>query len=179
MGAVTTTVLMGMMVGSGVQGVFSSRDAAGRAERQAELSARTGATETRRAAQSVEQAQAELADAQGYQRWKEQFVLPALGGILERARTPNATEAAGSQMLAQGAQAGQMYDAAAQGIQEGGFAFGGNRMNAVNQEINRGIPGAGVAALAASHDQAQSAGITNTQNVIQAGRAVYKPEGLV
>jgi hypothetical protein len=179
MGVATTIVMMGMALASGAAAYSSSRTAAKRAEKQGEIAARQGELELKRSAQSAEEAVLELEDAQEYQQWKDDFVVPALEKSISDPRQSDPAALRAKQNLGRGIAVEGAQDTIAQGITGAGFDFGGNRQGAADAEISGSLAGASVAGLGAAHESVKQQGISNTGSLVNAGRQVYKQQGIV
>jgi hypothetical protein len=171
--------MMGMALASGAAAYSSSRTQAKRAEAQGAISAKQGEMELRRSAQRAEEAMRELEDAREYQAWKDQYVTPVLQKGLDDPRQSDPAQVRAQQNLARGMQVEQAQDVVAQGITGAGFDFGGSRMGAAEEEISGAVAGADVAGMGAAHEAVRQQGISNTGSLIQAGRQVYKQQGII
>ena len=179
MGLVTSLIMGGAALFSAAKGYSDSRVASSRAKAQASLSASQGKYELSRTAQNLEEATQELEDARKYQAWKEQYVLPALSASLKRNRMPDAGDLSSRVTLARGIQAQQaMRNEAAQAA-DLGFDLGGSRQVSGLGGIVPAVAAQNTATTAQARGQALSQGISNTANLVSAGRQVYKQEGIV
>lgn len=179
MAAATTIVLMGMALASGAAAYSSSRTQAKRAEAQGEIAARQGELELKRSAQSAEEAMLELEDAREYQQWKDEYVTPVLAKGLDDPRQSDPAQLRAKQNLAQGVQVEQAQDMVARGITGAGFDLGGSRQGAADAEITGAQAGAQLAGMGAAHEAVRQQGISNTGSLINAGRQVYKQQGII
>jgi hypothetical protein len=171
--------MMGMALASGAAAYSSSRTQAKRAEAQAGIAARQGELELKRSAQSAEEAMLELEDAREYQEWKNQFVTPVLDKALDDPRQSDPAQLRTRANLARGIEVDQAYDTVQQGIASGGFDVGGARHAAADAELAQAQAGAAVATMGAVHEGVKQQGISNTGKLVQAGRNVYKQQGIV
>ncbi|MHC4575663.1 MAG: hypothetical protein ACYS76_16345, partial [Planctomycetota bacterium] len=83
------------------------------------------------------------------------------------------------QNLGRGIEVEKAQDVIAQGITGAGFDFGGSRMGAAEEELTGAQAGADVAGMGATHEAVRQQGISNTGSLIQAGRSVYKQQGII
>jgi hypothetical protein len=179
MPAVTTIALAGMAIAGGVSQFSASRTQAKRAEAQGKISARQGDLELKRSAQSVEEAMLELEDARGYQKWKETYVEPVLAKSLADPRQDDPAALGASQNLARGIEAGGIQDVIDQGVTGAGFDFGGSRHQAASGDIANALASQDLATMGAGQEGVKRQGISNTGSLVQAGRQVYKQQGIV
>jgi hypothetical protein len=171
--------MMGMALASGAAAYSSSKTQAKRAEAQGQIAARQGELELKRSAQSAEEAMRELEDAREYQQWKQDFVAPVLQKGIDDPRQSDPAQMRAMQSLGRGVQVEQAQDVIAQGVTGAGFDFGGSRMGAATEELTGARAGADVAGLGAAHEAVKQQGISNTGSLINAGRQVYKQQGII
>lgn len=179
MGVITTIVLAGTMLASAGMSYANSKSQAKKAKFQAGLSARQGEMDVKRSAQAVKEAKLELADAQKYQEWKDEYVAPVLDKALKDPRMPDPTDATARAGLGAGAQRQAGHEAGLDAAAGAGFEAGGNRQAQLDKGISATAGGSGVAALSSAHDTARQAGIANSGQLVNMGRQVYKQQGLV
>ena len=179
MGVGTTIVMMGMALASGVAAYSSSRTQAKRAEAQADIAGRQGDLELKRSAQRAEEAMKELEDAREYQQWKEDYVVPVLEKSISDPRQGDPAQLRAKQNLSRGIQVEAAQEQIAQGIQGAGFDVGGSRQGAADAEISGAMASASVAGMGAAHEAVKQQGISNTGSLINAGRQVYKQQGII
>lgn len=178
MAAGTTIALMGIALAGGVASYSASQTQAKRAKAQAGISERQGNIELKRSAQSVEEAMLELEDAREYQQWKETYVEPVLAKSLDDPRQSDAAAIGASQNLARGVEADQARDAITQGVTGAGFDFGGSRHQAADDDLANSLAAQDLATGGAAREGVRQQGISNTGSIVQAGRQVYKQQGI-
>jgi hypothetical protein len=171
--------MMGMALASGAAAYSSSRTQAKRADAQGAIAAKQGELELKRSAQSAEEAMRELEDAREYQQWKQDFVAPVLQKSIDDPRQDDPAQLRARQNLGRGIEVEKAQDVIAQGITGAGFDFGGSRMGAAEEELTGAQAGADVAGMGAAHEAVRQQGISNTGSLIQAGRSVYKQQGII
>jgi len=179
MGAVTSIVMMGATLAAGAQAYSASRTQAKRAEAQGEIAARQGELELKRSAQSAEEAMLELEDAREYQQWKDKYVGPLINKALSDPRQDDPAQLRARANLGRGIAVDKAQDVVAQGISGAGFDFGGARHGAADAEITGARPAADLATMGAAHESVRQQGISNTGSLINAGRQVYKQQGII
>jgi hypothetical protein len=170
---------MGLSLAGGVMSYTSSQQTARRAEAQGAIAAKQGDLELQRSAQSVEEAMLELEDAREYQRWKEQYVIPAVQQSLDNPRQSDPAQVRASASLARGLQVDQSRDALDQGIVASGFDIGGTRHQAALSDLSSGSATSGLASLGAAHEAVKQQGISNAGAAVSTGRKLYKQQGIV
>jgi hypothetical protein len=179
MPAVTTIALAGMAIAGGVSQYSASKTQASRAKAQSKIAERQGNLELKRSAQSVEEAMLELEDARGYQKWKETYVEPVLQKSLDDPRQSDPAAIRASQNLGRGIDVESAQDAITQGVTGAGFDLGGSRHQAASGDIANSLAAQDVATLGAASEGVRQQGISNTGSIVQAGRQVYKQQGIV
>jgi hypothetical protein len=175
----TTVALAGIAIAGGVAQFSASKTQAKRATAQGKIAARQGELELKRSAQSVEEAMLELEDARGYQQWKETYVEPVLGKMLDDPTQSDPAAMRARQNLGRGIDVGDAQGAIAQGVTGAGFDLGGSRHQAAGEDIANSLAAQDVATLGAASEGARQQGISNTGTTVQAGRQVYKQQGIV
>lgn len=179
MGVATSIVMMGMALASGAAAYSSGIDTKKRAEAQAGIAAKQGELELKRSAQRAEEAMLELEDAKEYQQWKEDYVIPVLDKSISDPRQSDPAQMRASANLSRGIQVEAAQDTVAQGIQGGGFDIGGARHGAADWELSGARAGGDLASMGAAHEAVKQQGISNTGSLINAGRQVYKQQGII
>jgi hypothetical protein len=168
-----------MAIAGGVAQYSASRTQASRAKAQSKISERQGNLELKRSAQSVEEAMLELEDARGYQKWKETYVEPVMGKALSDPRQDDPATIAANQNLARGIGEGEVQDVITQGVTGAGFDFGGTRHTAATDDVANSLAAQDLATMGAAQEGVKRQGISNTGSLVQAGRQVYKQQGIV
>ena len=179
MAALTTAALMGATLLSGAMSLRSSREEAHRAEAEARIAGEQGDYELKRSAKTAEQAMKELENARSYERWKQNYVLPVLQKSISDPRQGDPAALRAKSSLAQNVDAGTALDKINQGVSDTGFDFGGNRYQAAEAGISGALPSQSVAGMGASSEMVRQQGISNTAALVDAGRKLYKQQGII